>query len=349
MFDYRRRLQNLRRELRKKELDSFLVTNETNVTYLSGFKGNDSLILITPDSQFFLTDSRYTEEAKDAVRDFNIVEVPSSFYETLGNIIRNNRIKKMGFESMNLPFEVAKKLEGHVRPAGISPVSNLVETLRAVKDKKEIDHIKNSVRITKEVLEKTIKAVRPGEKERSLSDRIECEFIKKGARASFEPIVACGKNSSKPHAHPGGAKVAKDDFVMMDIGCAFNHYNSDITRMVLIGKVRNKIKEIYGIVRTAQEKAIESIKPGKKVSDVDFAGRNYINKKGYGKFFGHSMGHGVGMDVHEEPSVSRRNTDILRPGMVFTIEPAIYIPGLGGVRIEDMALVTEKGYEILTK
>lgn len=349
MFDYKKRLRYLRSELNAVSLGAFLITNETNVTYLSGFTGGDSFILITPDSQFFLTDSRYTEEAKDAVKGFTIIEAASSAYDTIGSILKNNRIKRIGFESMNLPFEAAKRLESHVGAAKLSPLSNLVEKLRAVKDKKEIECIKKSVRLTEETLKKTVHAIRPGASEKFLSGRIECEFIKRGAIAGFRAIVACQKNSSKPHAHPGNTKVARNDFVMVDIGCNFNHYNSDMTRMVLIGKIKDNIKEIYDIVRTAQEKALAGVRPGIRISDIDTAGRSYIDKKGYGKFFGHSIGHGVGMDVHEEPSVSRRNNDILRPGMVFTIEPAIYIPKFGGVRIEDMILVTEKGHEVLTK
>lgn len=349
MFDYKKRLRCLRSELNAISLGAFLITNETNVTYLSGFTGDDSFILITPDSQFFLTDSRYVEEAKDTVKGFTIIEVASSTYDTIGNILKNNRVKKIGFESMNLPFEVAKRLESYVGAAKLAPLSNLVEKLRAIKDEKEVGCIKKSVRLTKEALKKAINAIRPGASEKFLSGQIECEFIKKGAIAGFRAIVACQKNSSKPHAHPGNTKVARNDFVMVDIGCKFNHYNSDMTRMVLIGKIKDDIKEIYNIVRTAQEKALAGVRPGIRISDIDIAGRSYIDKKGYGKFFGHSIGHGVGMDVHEEPSVSGRNNDILKPGMVFTLEPAIYIPKLGGVRIEDMILVTEKGHEVLTK
>lgn len=349
MFDCAGRLKTLRKQLRDRRVDSFLVTSTANVRYLSGFTGDDSLILLTPDSQFFLTDSRYTEEAKATITGFNIIEVRSSTYEAIGNIVKKNRVKKMGFESMNLPFEVAKRLEASSAPAKLVPVSGAVETLRAIKDKKEVDCIKKAIRVNKDVLGKAAKAIRPGVSEKSLSAFIECSFLKKGAGISFPTIVACGKNSSKPHAHPGNAKIAKNDFVMVDMGCNFDNYNSDITRMFLIGRIKDKIKEIYGIVSAAQKKAIDAVRPGRKIAQVDSAGRDYIDKKGYGKFFGHSMGHGVGMDVHEEPSVSRRSTGILMPGMVFTVEPAIYIPGLGGVRIEDMVLVTDKGCEILTR
>ena len=226
---------------------------------------------------------------------------------------------------------------------------NIIENLRAVKDLREIEAIKRSVNVTRDVLKKVTGKIRPGISEQSISDSIECEFIKRGARIAFETITACGRNCSKPHAHATKDRIASNDVVMLDMGCRLDLYNSDITRMVFIGKVKDKIKEIYGIVRAAQSAAIEKIKPGVKISEIDLAGRGYIARKGYSKFFGHSLGHGIGMDVHEEPSISKKNDNILKSGMVFTIEPAIYLPKLGGVRIEDMVLVTDKGCEVLTR
>lgn len=348
-FDHKLRLKKLRVALKKQGLGSLLITNETNVRYLSGFKGGDSLIVITPDSQFFLTDSRYTTEAKDSVLGFTIVEVTASTYDSLSTIVRKNRLKKIGFESLNLPYEVARRLAGYLRPAKFIPTKNIVEGIRAIKDAGEIESIKRSVVLAKDVLRKIGSRIHPGMSERSISDAIECEFIRRGARIAFETIAACGKNCSKPHAHATERRITANDAVMLDMGCRLDLYNSDITRMFFIGKVKDRIKEIYGIVSAAQSAAIEKIRPGAKISEVDLAGRGYITRKGYGKFFGHSLGHGVGMDVHEEPSISKRNNNILKSGMVFTVEPAIYLPGIGGVRIEDMVLVTDRGCEILTR
>jgi len=349
IFDHRLRLKKLRIELNRLGLGSLLVSNETNVRYLSGFMGGDSLIVITPDSQFFLTDSRYTEEARDTVGGFTIVEVTASTYDTIGKIVKKNRIKRIGFDSMNLPYEVARHLASYIRPAKLISTKNIIENLRAVKDPDEIAAIKRSVNLTKDVIKKACGKIRPGITERAISDFVECEFIKRGARIAFETIVASGRNCSKPHARATEKRIAKNDVVMLDIGCKLDLYNSDMTRIFLIGKVKNKIKEIYGIVRAAQSAAIEKIRPGAKISEIDLAGRGHIAKKGYGKFFGHSLGHGVGMDVHEEPGISKRNNNILKPGMVFTLEPAIYLPKFGGVRIEDMVLVTDKGCEVLTR
>ena len=349
IFDHKLRLKKLRVELKRRSLGSLLVTNETNVRYLSGFRGGDSLVIITPDSQFFLTDSRYIEEAGDSLEGFTMVEVTTSTYDCLSEIVKKNRIKKIGFDSMNLPYEVAKRLAGRIRPARLVSTKNIIENLRTVKDLKEIEAIKRSVDVTRRVLKKVALKIRPGISERSISDAIECEFIQRGARIAFETITACGRNCSKPHAHATKDRIASNDAVMLDIGCRLDLYNSDMTRMVFIGKVKDKIKEIYSIVRAAQSAAIEKIRPGAKISEIDLAGRGYIARKGYGKFFGHSLGHGIGMDVHEEPSISKRNDNILKSGMVFTIEPAIYLPKFGGVRVEDMVLVTDKGCEVLTR
>lgn len=349
MFDYRKRLKILKDGFKGRSIESLLVTNESNVTYLSGFTGSDSLLFVTADSQFFLTDSRYVQEAKNSVKGFTIVEVSSSTYETIGRIARKNGIRRIGFESMILPYEVVKNLKRYVGSAKLLPVKNVVERLRTIKDEEEITRINRAIQAAKSVLKKITKKAIPGASERYLSGSVECSLIKIGARAAFQTIVACGKNSSKPHAHPTDDRIAENDAVMIDIGCRLDSYNSDMTRMALIGKVKDKIKEIYSIVKIAQEKALEKIKPGRKISEVDSGGRQYIRDKGYGKFFGHSMGHGIGLDVHEEPSISGKSNDILKPGMVFTVEPAIYIPNLGGVRIEDMVLVTDTGYEILTR
>lgn len=349
MFDSAKRLKELRRELRKRSIESLLVTCHSNVTYLSGFPQGDSILLITPDAQFFLTDSRYIQQARSSLRGFTVVEIESSTYDTIGNIAGRNRLKKLGFESMNLPYAVVKNLEERIGKTRLVPAKDIVEQMRSVKDAIEIRLIKSSIATVKKVLNSIIKHVRPGVSENYLNCLIESEFIDRGARAGFQAIVASGDNSSKPHAEPTDKKIRDNDIVMIDIGCRLGLYNSDITRMVFLGNVRDKLKQIYRIVKDAQDKALEKIKPGRKIAEIDMAARKHIIDSGYGKFFNHSLGHGVGLDVHEEPSISGKSKGILKAGMVFTVEPAIYIHGLGGVRIEDMVLVTEKGCDILTK
>lgn len=346
---YKKRIGALEEAMRKKRLDSFLVTDETNVSYLSGFEGRDSTLLFTTKERYFITDSRYIEDAKDVVRSFDIELVEASNYETLERLIKKSRLRRIGFESMNLPYEVACRLKGALGSSKLIPFKNLIEIFRSIKDGGEIRLIKDSIRLTKYVLNKILKLVRPGASEKFLSYRIEIEFIKAGAQPSFVPIVASGKNSSRPHARPTGARLTLNSFVMIDIGCNLNKYNSDLTRIVISGRVKDKFKRIYAIVRDAQRMALDNIRPGARISEVDLAAREYIKDQGFGRYFGHSLGHGVGMAVHEEPAISRTNYDTLKPGMVFTVEPAIYIPGFGGARLEDMVLVTDKGFEILTR
>jgi Xaa-Pro aminopeptidase len=225
----------------------------------------------------------------------------------------------------------------------------MVEKIRSVKEPAEVEAISASTRVTRSVLAGALGAVKPGLAEESLARKIETEFLKRGAKPAFDPIVASGKNSSKPHALPGPARIKRDSFVMLDIGCRLRGYCSDMTRTVITGAVSGRFARIYNVVRTAQRMALDRIRDGARASEVDFAARGYICRKGLGKFFGHSLGHGVGMDVHEAPALSGRNSGFLRAGMVMTVEPAVYIRGFGGVRIEDMVLVTERGYEMLTQ
>ena len=330
-------------------MDAFLVTDETNVYYLSGFSGHDSLLLVTQGESFFITDSRYIEEAKGSVRGFKIKLVDKSTYSTLGEIVKKGRLGRVGFESMNLPYEVAGKLKRMVRPARLVPIKDLVERLRAVKDVLELEAIKDSIALTKKIFKSMARLVRPGISEKFIARQAEIAFIKRASHPSFDLIVAAGANSSKPHASPADKRIAKNSFVMMDMGCNLNGYNSDITRMVVVGKMQEKFRKIYDIVHTAQVRAIAMIRPGRRIAEVDLAARGYIQDQGFGKYFGHALGHGVGMAVHEQPNISRINEELLKPGMVFTVEPAIYIPEFGGVRIEDMVLVTDKGCEVLTR
>jgi len=234
---------------------------------------------------------------------------------------------------------------GHAK---LLPTKGIVEGFRAVKDDAEIRLIKQAVKLTKDVLKHAAGLVKPGVSEDRIARHIEIEFINRGSRAAFDAIVASGANSSMPHARPGATKITNNSFVMIDLGCVKNCYSADMTRMIVLGRQGLRFKRIYDIVRKAHDMAIGSIEPGAMIADVDLKARRYIQKQGFGKCFGHSLGHGVGMEVHEEPSVSNNREGLLKPGMVFTIEPAIYIPGFGGVRLEDMVLVTDRGCEVLT-
>lgn len=349
-LDYKKRLTGLKQAMKSASLDSFLITDKTNVSYLSGFRGTDAVMLVTKDHGYLFTDSRYVEEAKGEVAGhFSVRLVKESLFASIDGTVKSRRLKTLGFESMDLSYGIANKLKGLLPGIGFIPVKNMVETLRAIKDHGEIARIRKAVRMSKEVFEKAAKSVRPGISEELIKRKIELDLIARASACAFEPIIASGENSSKPHARTTGRVFKNNDFVMIDMGAKVDGYNSDFTRTITLGKVKNRFRKIYETVGQAWRKAIDRIAPGVKASDVDKAGRDHIEKSGFGRYFGHSIGHGVGMDVHEEPSISPFSKTRLAAGMVFTVEPAIYIPGFGGVRIEDMVLVTENGCEILTR
>ncbi len=348
--DLKKRLSEVRRAMKEASLDSFLVTSLNNVAYLSGFRGTDAVMLVTAGGGYFFTDSRYIEEARKTIAghlDVSLVE--ESTFASINGIVRSERLKNLGFESMDLPYGVANRLKSLLSKTGFVPVKNLVETLRSIKDKGEIEKVRRAVRLAKEVFARAAGYVRPGVSEELVKRKIELDLVSKGAACAFEPIIASGFNSSKPHARATGRSFKANDFVMIDMGAKVDCYNSDLTRTIVLGKAKKKFSKIYETVRQAQLEAIGRITSGVKASDIDEAGRDHIEKSGFGRYFGHSLGHGVGLDVHEEPSISASSKTRLAAGMVFTVEPAIYIPGFGGVRIEDMVLVTKNGCEVLTR
>ncbi|MDO8525182.1 MAG: Xaa-Pro peptidase family protein [Candidatus Omnitrophota bacterium] len=346
MFAGRRAL--LKDELKKRDLDSFLITKEANVLYLSGFRGHDAAILTARGRQYFIADSRYLEEAKDTVKGFEIILSKRSMYETIGDLMKRERLKRLGFESMDLPYEIAGRFKAYADKTAIAPVKDLVEDMRIIKDSGEIGLIKSSLRLTEKVFGRILRHIRTGISEASLAAEITLDFIRNGAKPGFDPIVAIDSNASKPHSTPCGRKISKNSYLMIDMGCTLDGYNSDLTRIVARGKLKPKISGIYAIVRDAQAMAIAAIKPGVKIAKIDSIARAYIKNKGFGGYFGHALGHGVGLEVHEKPAISQLAEGLLLPGMVFTVEPAIYIPKVGGIRIEDMVLVTKDGCEVLT-
>jgi Xaa-Pro aminopeptidase len=344
-----KRIGELVKALRCRNIGSFLVTSQANIQYLSGFSGHDSAVMISKKGRYILTDSRYIEEAGQAAKDFTPLLVRRSMYDEIAGICKKERSAMLGFEANNLPFAIAKKLQTALAGTRLVNASGMVEEIRQVKDPGEIAKIKKSVGLAKKVMGRLAALVRPGASEKELAIKAEMMFLKSGARPSFDPIVASGANSSKPHARPMAHALKKGTHVMIDIGCCLDGYCSDMTRTFFIGKHSGKFADIYGIVKQAQKLAIEAIAPGVEARKVDAVARDYITNSGYGDNFGHSLGHGVGLEVHEGPSISSSSRTKLAAGMVFTVEPAIYLPGQGGVRAEEMVLVTKHGCEILTK
>ncbi|MEN3189396.1 MAG: Xaa-Pro peptidase family protein [Atribacterota bacterium] len=348
------RLKIFREKLNKEkiEIDGFLVTNLKNIYYLSGFNG-EGTVLITKGKGYLLTDSRYTEQAKKESPGFKIVtdepKKGDARLLSLEKIVEKDKIKKIAFESKNINYADFKKYSDRFQNVEFIPTENFIEKIRMVKDREEIIKIKKAAQITTESLKEVFEMIEPGVRELDIATELAYTMRKKGARKeAFESIVVSGERSSLPHGKPSEKKISEGELITIDVGANYQNYNSDITRTIILGKENEKQKEMFSIVLEAQEEALKSLKPGLKCNEVDSIARNLIEKKGYGKYFGHGLGHGVGLDIHELPRVSFNDETVLLPGMIITIEPGIYLPKIGGVRIEDSVLITEEGYEIIT-
>ncbi|NQU74332.1 MAG: aminopeptidase P family protein [Candidatus Omnitrophica bacterium] len=340
------KITKLKAIIKKKRLDAFLVTDPHNVYYMSGFKSTDAALLITKRDNFLITDFRYKEDAQE-ISDFKPCLVNGHFKDTLKQVLKESEARQVGFED-TLPYAKANLLKEALKAEKIRivPVSDLIEGLRLFKDDTEIKKIKATATIAKKAL--AALKIRRGATEKEIAQELDCLIRLFGADApAFPTIVASGKNSSRPHAAVTNKTVRKNEPVLIDFGVNLNMYNCDLTRVFILGKM-NALSDIYVICREAQQRAIEMIRPGISAKDVDKAARDYITTKGFGKSFGHALGHGIGLSVHELPQISLKGHEVLKPNMVFTVEPGIYIEKVGGIRIEDMVLVTKKGCEVLT-
>lgn len=333
--------------IRLKRLDAFLVTNMKNIRYLTGFSGSSGFAIITHEKGIFFTDFRYKEQSEKEVKDFEIKVEKGKRIKLIKDFVKKEGIKKLGFEkTISYEFyELLKKI-----PVELLPQRHIVEEMRKIKDEEEIENIKKAIKRAEDAFLKIKPKIRVGIKEREIALRLEEQLKKVGCRnIPFNIIVASGKNSSMPHARPTERKIEKGDFVIIDWGGEYNGYYSDITRTFLMDCWNcNKKIEIYNAVNYARQKAIKSIKEGLKTDEIDSIVRNAIKKAGYGEFFGHGTGHGIGLDVHEYPHVSWNKSEKILNNMIFTIEPGIYIQEFGGVRIEDMVLVRNGQAELLT-
>ncbi|MEW6739278.1 MAG: M24 family metallopeptidase [Nitrospirota bacterium] len=341
------RKKDIQRIIGLKRLDGLLIANIKNIRYLTGFTGSSGFAIITRDRGLFFTDFRYEEQSKREVKGFEVAIEKGKRIKLIQSFVKKLGIKKLGFEK-SISYEFYELLKGV--PAALLPQKNLVEDMRKIKSEEEIGSIKEAVRRAEGAFLKIKPRIKPGAKEREIALRIEEQLKKAGCgNIPFDIIVASGKNSSMPHARPTEKKIEKGDFVIIDWGGEANGYCSDMTRTLLMNcKDLDKKIRVYNTVNYARQKAIKSIREGLKTQEIDSTVRNAIKKAGYGEFFGHGTGHGVGLDVHEYPHVSWNKGEKIRNNMVFTVEPGIYIPELGGVRIEDMVLVRNGKAELLT-
>lgn len=343
------RIDRLRRILRRHKLDAIIISNPSNIYYISGFRGSDSYCLVSTLEKFIITDFRYTEQAHKETADFEIVSGQERVFEKTAKLIKKLSFKKIGFESHHLTVRQTQLISKALGKR-LYPTYHLIEKLRVIKEPNEIANIKKAAAIAGNVLKKAIKEIKRGDREKDIALKIDFLLKKKQAESvAFSTIVASGPNGSMPHARPTARKIKEQEPIIIDCGARFNGYNSDLTRTHIMGKISEHFNLIYSIVAVAQAKAIDRVRPGIKISEIDKAARDYICRKGFAKFFGHATGHCIGIDVHEPPGINSKNHSILKEGMVFSVEPAIYISGWGGVRIEDLILVTAKGHTVLTR
>lgn len=341
-------LEKLRLKMSQVPVDAFLVSNMQNWRFVSGFTGDAGTLLITRDEAIIFTDSRYTEQAEQEAPDYTVIKTvveKNVLKETIDKI----RISRIAFEKDYVTYSRWEKLKETLSGQELIGVSGWVEELRAVKSEEEAGYIARAQGIADEAFSRLLPLVKAGASEMDLALELEFTIRKLGSEGiAFPFIVVSGARSSLPHGVPTSKKLEPGDFVTFDFGARCNGYCSDMTRTVVVGHASDKHREIYDLVLRAQLAALEVIKPGVMAREVDLAGRRVIEEAGYGEYFGHGIGHGVGLNVHERPSVGKTSEDVLQPGMIITVEPGIYIPGFGGVRIEDLVLVTEDGKNNLT-
>jgi Xaa-Pro aminopeptidase len=345
------RLQNLLNRLTKENLDGFIVSSPANISYLTGFNSSEAYLLVSKKERIYFTDSRFTEEVKPKLKSVaRLKRTNGCVFELIAKTSLDLGLNRIGFEERQMPYAEYKKIKESLKArAYLIPTHNLIETLRLIKEPKELDKIREALRITGLALEFIKGFIRPGLKELEIAAELERFIRYQGAiGAAFDIIVASGANSAFPHHRPSQKKIQENEPVLVDIGVDYFGYKSDLTRVYFLDKINSLTRRIYNIVLKAQDRAISRVKPGEEIARIDGLARKYIADKGYAKYFGHSLGHGVGLETHEAPSVSAKNDGILIPGMVFTVEPAIYLPGRFGIRIEDMVLVTKKGCEVLS-
>ena len=349
------RLAVLRKEMASRELDAFFSLNFSNVTYLSGFTGEESFVLLTGKdhgaANYFITDSRYTEQAEAECPDYQVIKYRDKYpplAETVALLSREQGVKRIGFEREHIPYSRFEELQAAM-PAGMElvPVSGLTEKLRIVKDAGEQELLRHACACTDAVFNGLCEYIHAGRTEKEVEWQLLTLTHEMGCGVSFPPIVVSGERGSLPHGRASDKVLVDGEFLTMDFGCLYGGYHAEMTRTVCIGSATPKHIEIYNIVLEANQRAEAIMRAGISGKAVDAAARDFITEKGYGANFGHGLGHGVGLDIHEQVFMSPRCEDDLPAGCVMTVEPGIYLPNWGGVRIEDSVLVTENGIENL--
>lgn len=358
---YKSRILGLREKLKSEILDTLMVSNPENRRYLSGFTATDpqpnessGFLFITKDQALLATDFRYKIQAEKELPHLEIFIYEKGLVESLETILKRLNVQRVGFESTHLTYALFKKSKEVFAKSQLYvelvPTQGIVEDMRIIKDPHEVDAIERSLELTECVFKEIIPTIKPGMTEKQLALRIESLIKTKGVEdVAFPPIVASGPNSSMPHATPTDREIQAYEPIIIDMGAKFEGYCSDMTRTIFVGEPEDKIKEIYRIVRRVQLHAIQNIRAGMEAKIADSLARDIITQEGYGDYFGHSLGHGVGLAIHEAPRINTNSETTLKENMIFTIEPGIYLPEIGGIRLENMVLIKKERATVLNK
>jgi len=342
------KMDKVRDALETNRLDAILIASSINRRYVTGFTGTAGAAIITKDDARFITDFRYTEQAAEQAEGFQIVEHKQLIDLEIKDQLKELNVKRLGFEKDHVSYSQYENYN-KVLEVELVPISGVIEELRLIKGNDELEIMKKAAKIADDAFEHIQSFIKPGVKEIDISNELEFFMRKQGATSSsFDIIVASGFRSALPHGVASEKEIQSGELVTMDYGALFRGYCSDITRTVAVGEVNDELKNIYDTVLEAQIRGVEGLRPGMTGKEADALTRDYIKDKGYGDYFGHSTGHGLGMEVHEGPSLSFRSDKELKPGMIVTVEPGIYVPQVGGCRIEDDVIITETGNERLT-
>lgn len=345
MNEFQTRRERLSGLLKEQKLEGMLVSGSANVRYLTGFTGSNGLMVAFPNGAVFFTDPRYTLQAAQQVS-CAVRVVRGPLYPAAAAFAKKRHIRRLAIERDTIRYDQYETLADTV---DVAPVSGFVEGLRAVKSADEVEKIRRSVITNSKAFEQGVRAIKPGMRESELAGEIEYRMRRLGAeKAAFDTIVATGARGALPHARPDATRIENGHLVLIDMGAMQEGYASDMTRMLHIGRASKKTRDTYRFVLEAQLAAIDAVRPGVTCDRVDRAARRVLETAGLGKAFVHSTGHGLGLEIHEEPRLGKKSKTLLEPGMAITIEPGVYLDGWGGIRIEDTVVVTATGCEVLT-
>jgi Xaa-Pro aminopeptidase len=343
-------IEKLRQKMQEGGVPAMLVSDPTNVGWLTGFSGSYGRVIVTPRDAVFITDSRYKLAAKEQVHGMPVETFasPVDGDEFIRDKAGQIGVTALGFEAATTTYSQWERLAQKLDGIALTPVDDLLGGLRMVKAPDEIEKVRHACGIADATFSHIMGRIQPGITEYDLSLEIEFYIRRQGAQLAFPPIVVSGERSARPHGVPSEKRLDVGDFVTMDFGARYEGYNSDITRTVVVGEASDRHRRVYGAVLEAQLAALEALRPGKLCRDVDKVARDVLAGHGLAEYFGHGLGHGLGSIVHDSGRLSPTSDQTVEPGQIWTIEPGVYIPGFGGVRIEDDVVVTATGIDILT-